>query len=66
MQTPLTFDLSNPQFWVAVVQIVLIDIVLSGDNAVVIALAPAATSPSASAGWGSSGVLAARSPCASR
>jgi YjbE family integral membrane protein len=39
MQTPLTFDLSNPQFWVAVVQIVLIDIVLSGDNAVVIALA---------------------------
>jgi YjbE family integral membrane protein len=39
VHTPLTFDLSNPQFWVAVVQIVLIDIVLSGDNAVVIALA---------------------------
>ena len=36
---PLTFDLSNPQFWVAVAQIVLIDILLSGDNAVVIALA---------------------------
>lgn len=39
MHTPLTLDLSNPQFWVAVAQIVLIDIVLSGDNAVVIALA---------------------------
>jgi YjbE family integral membrane protein len=30
---------SQPQFWAAVVQIVWIDIVLSGDNAVVIALA---------------------------
>lgn len=39
MHTPLSFDLLNPQFWVAVVQIVLIDILLSGDNAVVIALA---------------------------
>ncbi len=32
-------DISNPQFWVAVLQIVAIDIVLGGDNAVVIALA---------------------------
>jgi YjbE family integral membrane protein len=32
-------DISSPQFWVAVAQIVLIDILLSGDNAVVIALA---------------------------
>ena len=32
-------DLGNPQFWVAVLQIILIDILLSGDNAVVIALA---------------------------
>src|SRR5258708_48626 len=32
-------DLSSPQFWVAVLQIILIDILLSGDNAVVIALA---------------------------
>jgi len=32
-------DLSSPQFWIAVLQIILIDIVLSGDNAVVIALA---------------------------
>src|SRR5215471_4590850 len=31
--------LSQPQIWVAVVQIVWIDIVLSGDNAVVIAMA---------------------------
>ena len=32
-------DLSSPDFWVAVAQIIAIDIVLSGDNAVVIALA---------------------------
>lgn len=32
-------DLGNPQFWVAVLQIVAIDIVLGGDNAVVIGLA---------------------------
>src|SRR6266481_9178749 len=32
-------DLSSPQFWVAVLQIILINILLSGDNAVVIALA---------------------------
>ena len=31
--------LSSPQFWIAVLQIILIDILLSGDNAVVIALA---------------------------
>lgn len=32
-------DLNSPEFWIAVLQIVLIDILLSGDNAVVIALA---------------------------
>jgi YjbE family integral membrane protein len=32
-------DFSNPQFWVAVMQIVAIDVVLGGDNAVVIGLA---------------------------
>lgn len=32
-------DFGSTQFWVAVAQIILIDIVLSGDNAVVIALA---------------------------
>lgn len=30
---------SNPQFWVSVLQIIVIDLLLSGDNAVVIALA---------------------------
>ncbi len=39
MHTPLTVDPQNPQFWVAVLQIIIIDILLSGDNAVVIALA---------------------------
>jgi len=39
VHTPLTLDPLNPQFWVAVLQIVIIDILLSGDNAVVIALA---------------------------
>src|SRR5205807_9534794 len=32
-------QLSQPQFWIAVVQIIWIDLILSGDNAVVIALA---------------------------
>ena len=32
-------DFASPQFWVAILQIIAIDIVLGGDNAVVIALA---------------------------
>lgn len=32
-------EFDSPQFWVAVMQIFAIDIVLGGDNAVVIALA---------------------------
>ncbi|MBN8478341.1 MAG: TerC family protein [Burkholderiales bacterium] len=32
-------QLAHPQFWVAVVQIIIVDILLAGDNAVVIALA---------------------------
>lgn len=32
-------DFASPEFWIAVAQIIAIDIVLSGDNAVVIALA---------------------------
>ena len=32
-------DFSSPQFWIAVGQIIMIDILLGGDNAVVIALA---------------------------
>ena len=35
----MVVDISNPQFWIAVMQIIAIDIVLGGDNAVVIALA---------------------------
>ena len=35
----MELDFSSPQFWVAVLQIIAIDIVLGGDNAVVIALA---------------------------
>lgn len=35
----MEFDISSAAFWLAVGQIILIDIVLSGDNAVVIALA---------------------------
>jgi len=39
VDAPLSLDLSDLQFWIAVAQIILIDILLSGDNAVVIALA---------------------------
>ena len=35
----LVEQLTHPQFWVAVVQIIIVDILLAGDNAVVIALA---------------------------
>lgn len=35
----MELDFSSPVFWIAVGQIILIDLVLSGDNAVVIALA---------------------------
>ena len=35
----MVVDVTNPQFWFAVLQIIAIDIVLGGDNAVVIALA---------------------------
>lgn len=38
--------LASPEFWVALSQIILINIVLSGDNAVVIALASRALPPS--------------------
>jgi YjbE family integral membrane protein len=37
--TSILEQLSQPQFWIAVVQIIWIDLILSGDNAVVIALA---------------------------
>ena len=41
----MEIDLSSAAFWIAVGQIILIDIVLSGDNAVVIALACRNLSP---------------------
>ncbi len=41
----MEFDLTAAVFWIAVGQIILIDIVLSGDNAVVIALACRNLSP---------------------
>lgn len=41
----MEFDLTSTAFWIAVAQIILIDIVLSGDNAVVIALACRNLSP---------------------
>lgn len=41
----MELDLSSAVFWIAVGQIILIDIVLSGDNAVVIALACRNLSP---------------------
>ena len=41
----LTASMETPQFWVAVVQIIWINILLSGDNAVVIALACRALPP---------------------
>lgn len=46
--------LSSPAFWVALGQIIIIDILLGGDNAVVIALAcrrlPPPSAPRASSG----------------
>ncbi len=41
----MELDLTSTAFWIAVGQIILIDIVLSGDNAVVIALACRNLSP---------------------
>src|SRR5450631_4642768 len=38
-------DLGTPQFWFAVVEIIVVNILLSGDNAVVIALACRNPSP---------------------
>lgn len=44
-------DLSSPTFWVSVLQIIWIDLLLSGDNAVVIALA-CRSLPKAQRKWG--------------
>jgi YjbE family integral membrane protein len=54
---------SNPDFWVAVGQIILIDILLGGDNAVVIALACRGLPPNLRAKgivWGTAGAIVLR------
>ncbi|MSP98612.1 MAG: TerC family protein [Betaproteobacteria bacterium] len=55
--------LNDPQFWTALGQIILINIVLSGDNAVVIALAARSLPPQqqkAAIFWGSGAVVVVR------
>ena len=59
----MELDLTSAVFWVAVGQIILIDIVLSGDNAVVIALACRNLSPEqrkAGIFWGVAGAVSLR------
>ena len=56
-------EFGTPQFWIAVLQIIAIDIVLGGDNAVVIALACRRLSPEMRAKgifWGVFGAIALR------
>jgi hypothetical protein len=57
-------DLTSPEFWLAVGQIIMIDILLGGDNAVVIALA-CRKLPPRSAGWAFFGVPPVRWFCVS-
>ncbi|MEN9419107.1 MAG: hypothetical protein RI988_2727 [Pseudomonadota bacterium] len=55
--------LSNPDFWIAVAQIIMIDILLGGDNAVVIALACRKLPPAQRTQgiiWGTAGAIALR------
>ncbi|MBL8430070.1 MAG: TerC family protein [Dechloromonas sp.] len=59
----MELDLTSAVFWVAVGQIILIDIVLSGDNAVVIALAVRNLSPEqrkTGIFWGVAGAIGLR------
>jgi YjbE family integral membrane protein len=56
-------DFSDPQFWFAVLQIIAIDIVLGGDNAVVIALACRRLAPAQrrlGIIWGTAGAIGLR------
>ncbi len=56
-------ELATPQFWVAAVQIVIVNILLSGDNAVVIALACRNLPPKQrrlGVFWGAAGAIALR------
>jgi predicted tellurium resistance membrane protein TerC len=57
-------DITTAAFWIAVAQIILIDILLGGDNAVVIALA-CRKLPDDNARRASSGAWSAPSACAS-
>ena len=55
--------LSTPEFWIAVGQIILIDILLGGDNAVVIALACRKLPPKQRTQgilWGTAGAIVLR------
>ena len=59
----MDLDLTSATFWIAVGQIILIDIVLSGDNAVVIALACRNLSPEqrkTGIFWGVAGAISLR------
>jgi YjbE family integral membrane protein len=59
----MTVELTNPAFWLSVGQIILIDILLGGDNAVVIALACRRLPPALrnkGIVWGVVGAVAAR------
>ena len=59
----MELDFTSPAFWLAVGQIVLIDILLGGDNAVVIALAVRKLDPSKRRQgivWGTIGAIALR------
>ena len=59
----MELDLSSAAFWIAVGQIILIDVVLSGDNAVVIALACRNLSPEqrrTGIFWGVAGAISLR------
>ena len=59
----MELDLTSAAFWIAVGQIILIDIVLSGDNAVVIALACRNLSPEqrkTGIFWGVAGAISLR------
>jgi predicted tellurium resistance membrane protein TerC len=60
----MDLDFSSPQFWIAVGQIIMIDILLGGDNAVVIALACRRLDPRRRR-LGISGEPRARSSCGS-
>jgi YjbE family integral membrane protein len=59
----MDLDLSSPQFWIAVGQIIMIDILLGGDNAVVIALACRKLDPAKrrlGILWGTAGAIGLR------